>query len=408
MSEEPDSSGRGLSKGLLAIMAVACALGVANNYYCQPLLVAIARSLGATDRAIGSIPTLTQVGMGIGILLLAPLGDKMERRRLIVSTSLLCAASLVVIASARNLVMLQFASLAVGLTSVVSTLVLPFAVSLSRPKERGRTVGTIVSAMLIGILLSRTISGIVGEHLGWRVTFTAAAVLMIFMAGILRVLLPTSVPSVELPYRRLIVSMGDLVRQHRILREATINGVLLYAALSAFWASLVFFVESPAYGYGPAVVGLFGFVGAASATVAPIAGRLTDRHDPRRLVGIAAWMMLLSWVVLGIFGATLAGLIVGIIGLDLAAQAATISNQATVYSLPEAVHSRAYTVYRAAYSLGGALGAFLGVWGWSVAKWTGVCAVGGGFVAVALGLHAYAQRRASVEASSMLRAELKM
>lgn len=390
--DEP--AAKGLTPALLATMAIACALGVANNYYCQPLLVAIARSLGTTDRAIGSVPTLTQVGMGIGILLLAPLGDKVERRRLILTTTLLCAASLVVISLAPSLFLLQLASLAVGLSSVVSTLILPFAVSLGRPSERGRTVGTIVSAMLIGILLSRTISGVVGEHLGWRTMFGCASVLMLLMACVLRLLLPKSRPGVALPYGRLIASMLDLAREHRVLREATLNGVLLYGALSAFWASLVFFVESPAYGYGPSVVGLFGFVGAASATVAPLAGRLADRHDPRRLVGFAAGLMLLSYVLLAVFGAHLWGLVLGIVGLDLAAQAATISNQASVYSLPEPVHSRAYTVYRAAYSLGGAAGTFLGVWGWSVAGWTGVCAVGMGLILTALAFHALAQRRA--------------
>lgn len=381
-------SDRRLTPSLLLLMAVACAIGLANNYYCQPLLVAMARNLHASDAAIGTLPTLTQVGMAFGIILVTPLGDRYERRKLVVATSLACSTSLLVFALAPNITVLQIASAAVGLTSVVSTLVLPFAVSLAEPSQRGKTVGTIASSMLLGILLSRTISGSVGEHFGWRTMFFLASGMMATLALVLRIALPTSRPTANaLPYAKLLASMVQLAREHRSLREATTSGILLYGSLTAFWASLAFFCESPAYGFGPSTIGLFGFVGAAGAMSAPFAGRLADRMNPRQLVFISALLMLLSYGIMAAFGTQLWGLIAGILLLDAACQAATVSNQATVYSLPSEVHSRAYTVYRASFSLGGAAGAYLGVWGWSQGGWMGVCAVGTGLITSALAAH---------------------
>jgi predicted MFS family arabinose efflux permease len=374
-------------------MAVACGLGISNVYYNQPLLAQIQRSLHATVSQVGILPTLTQLGFALGVFFLAPLGDVLEKRRLILT--MLCLVTLALIAAtvAPNLPLLAVASLAIGVTSVISTLVLPFAVALSRPEERGATVGSIVSAMLIGILLSRTLSGFIGQWWGWRAMYGIASLLMIALALTLRALLPRSRPGVALSYGKLLRTMLGFLRTEPVLREATLNGVLLYAALSAFWATLVFLVEGPAYHYGPAVAGLFGLVAAGGALMAPLVGRLADRHSPRFLVGLASAAMLAGFLLLWAFGTQLWGLIVGVIILDVAAQTATISNQASVYSLKAEAHSRLYTVYRAAYSLGGSAGACLGVYGWSRAGWNGVCLVGVGLLALALALHAGIQRR---------------
>jgi predicted MFS family arabinose efflux permease len=379
-------------------MAVACGLGIANLYYNQPLLGQIGREMHADARSVGLLPMLTQIGFAVGVLFIAPLGDILERRRLVLSALVLVTGALLAAALAPSLTWLAVASLAVGIFSVTSTLVLPFAVALARPEERGATVGLIVSALLVGVLGSRTLSGLIGGIWGWRVVYAVAAVLMIVLAAVLRRLLPESRASACIGYGTLLRSMATLFRAEPLLRQATWNGMLCYGALSAFWATLVFFLESPAYRLGPAAAGLFGLVGAGSALAAPLVGRLVDRVSPRTIVGGAVVAMLLSFVAMMLFGGHLAGLIVGVVGLDLAAQTATVSNQATVYSLPQEVHSRLYTVYRAAYSLGGAAGAFLGAWAWSIDRWNGVCLVGVLLLGIALALHGIAQRRAAVHA----------
>jgi predicted MFS family arabinose efflux permease len=178
--------------------------------------------------------------------------------------------------------------------------------------------------------------------------------------------------------------MLTLLRREPVLREATVSGMLLFGALSAFWADLSFLLEGPAYGYGPAAAGLFGLVGAASALVAPLAGRLSDARDPRALVGRAALGMLAGYAVLALFGLRLWGVVAGVVLLDVASQSAAVANQASVYSLRPEAHSRLYTVYRAAFSLGGSAGAYLGAYGWSIAGWGGVCAIGAGLVGLAL------------------------
>lgn len=381
-----------LTLPLLITMAIACGLGVANLMYCQPLLGQISRSLHVTEPQVGTIPTLTQIGFAVGVLFIAPLGDVLERRRLIMTMLVLVSISLLVMAWSPSLAILQIAAFSVGITSVISTLVIPFAVHLAYPSQKGQTVGFIASAMLMGLLLSRTVSGTVGELLGWHAMFAIAA---LFMAGLffaLWALLPKSQPSSSLPYPELLRSMFGIVREHRSLREATYNGYLVYAALTAFWTTLIFLVESPAYGWGSKVAGMFGLVGATSALMAPITGKLADRHSPRMLVGVCTSLMLASYVVLYFFGTNLVGLILGIIGLDIAAQSTTISNQATVYSLPGEIHSRAYTVYRAFYSFGGATGAALGTWAWKLGQWHGVCLAAIGLLVLALSLHAFAQR----------------
>jgi predicted MFS family arabinose efflux permease len=381
-----------LTRTLLVTMAVACGLCIANLYYNQPLLPQIARSLHATVRQVGVLPVLGQVGFGIGVFFIAPLGDLLEKRRLILRMLALVTVAIAVAAFAPNLTVLAIAGFAIGITSVISTLVLPFAVGLSRPEERGKTVGTIASAMLIGILLSRTLSGFIGEMWGWRVMYGVAEGLMIALLLVMRTLLPRSQPTTDMPYRKLMVSMVHLFRQQPVLRDATFNGALCYGALSAFWATLVFYVESPVYGYGAAMAGMFGLVAALGALAAPLIGRLTDRHSPRIIVGWAVAMMLAGFVELWALGGHLWGLILGVILIDLAAQCATISNQASVYSLVPDAQSRLYTVYRAVYSVGGAVGAFLGVYAWSLFRWNGVCAVGCTLLGVAFLLHQQAQQ----------------
>jgi len=369
-------------------MALACGLAIANIAYNQPLLGQISRSLHVTHAQVGVLPTFTQIGFACGVFFIAPLGDILERRRLILVMLSLVTVSLLATAFASSIALLSLCGFAVGVTSVISTLVLPFAVALSDPEQRGATVGVIASAMLIGTLLSRTLSGAVGQLLGWRSVYVLAAILMVVLAIVMRFLLPKSAPSAKMSYPTLLRTMLGFVKTEPVLQRAALNGMILYAALSAFWATLAFVVESPAYRFGPAIAGLFGLAGAGGALLAPRVGKLADAYSPRMLVGISAAGMLGSYLILWAYGLHLAGLVVGVVLLDLAAQAATISNQASVYSLPPAAHSRMYTVYRSAYSVGGSVGAYLGVLGWSAYEWNGVCGVGVTLISVALVAHA--------------------
>jgi predicted MFS family arabinose efflux permease len=382
-----------LTPRLKLIMAVTCGAAIANVYYNQPLLAQIGQDFHASARQVGALPTLTQVGFAIGVFLIAPLGDVLERRRLILTTLLLLTLSLVAATLSPNLLCLSISNLLIGITAVISTLVLPFAVSLAKPEERGATVGSIAGAMMLGTLLSRTLSGVIGGELGWRFMYGFAAFLMLTMALSLRRVLPVSVPAAQLSYPALLRSMFTLVRTEPQLRLATANGMLLFGALSTFWATLIYLVESPAYHLGPAAAGLFGLVGGAGAGAAPFVGRLADRLSPRVIVGWATVTILVGFLILWAFGTNLFGLIVGVILIDVAAQTATVSNQATVYGLSTTAQSRMYTVYRAAYSLGGSLGAMLGIWGWSVWGWNGVCAVAVGLLVMALALHTWAERK---------------
>jgi predicted MFS family arabinose efflux permease len=382
-----------LTRPLLFTMALACGLAIANVAYNQPLLGQISASLHVSHREVGILPSLTQMGFACGVFFIAPLGDVLERRRLILTMLGLVSVSLVATALAPNMGVLGLCGLAVGVTSVISTLVLPFAVALARPDERGATVGVLSSAMLIGTLLSRTLSGAVGEYLGWRAVYAFAAVFMVALAVTMRALLPRSAPQAAMPYPHLLRTMLGFLRTEPVLQQATLNGFLLYGALSAFWATLAFLMESPAYHYGPAAAGLFGLVGAGGATLAPHVGRLADAYSPRLLVGIAATGMLVAYVMLFGFGTHLARLIAAVILLDLCAQSATISNQASVYSLPSHAHSRYYTVYRAAYSLGGSMGAWLGAAAWGLYGWKGVCCTGITLLSIALLFHLRASAR---------------
>lgn len=375
-------------------MALACGLAIANLFYNQPLLAQIGRGLHATVRQVGLLPALTQAGFAVGVFLIAPLGDILERRRLILTMLGLVTLTLVGAAIAPNLAVLAVASLLMGVTSVISTLVLPFAVQLARPNERGATVGSMAAAMLIGILLSRTLSGLIGGVLGWRFMYAVAAIFMVALALVLRRLLPTSRPALTMPYGALLRSMIGLFRSEPLLRSATYNGMLVYAALSAFWATLIFFVEGRSYHYGPAAAGMFGLVAALGASATPLVGRLADRLSPRTIVGIASGVMLAGFALLWAYGTCLTGLIAGVILIDVAAQTATVSNQATVYSLAPNAHSRVYTIYRTAYSVGGSAGALAGAWGWSVRGWPGVCAMSSTCITFALFLHLWAWRTA--------------
>ena len=357
-------------------MSAASGICVANIYYCQPLLSEIGRSLGVSDRAIGYLPMWTQAGTALGMFTFVPLGDMFPRRKLIVIMSLLSGLTVAMMAIAPNLALLNAAAFATGLTGIVMHLILPFAAKLASPEKRGHVVGTVLSGLLLGILLARVVSGFVGDLLGWRAMYWIAAAAMLTLSVVLRYALPYDRPEPNLRYGELVRSIAHLAWTQPLLREAAVIGGLLFGAFSSFWATLVFFLGTPPYHYGPRVAGLFGLVGAVGVMCAPWAGRLADRKGPAFTVTLGISIALGSYLVFDLAGYGVWGLVAGVILLDLGVQAGHVANQTRIYALVPEARSRLNTVYMVTYFLGGALGSALGAYGWTHWRWNGVCAAG--------------------------------
>jgi predicted MFS family arabinose efflux permease len=374
-----------IERTTLAAMAVGCGLAVANLYYAQPLLADMGRYFGVPERRMGLVAMLSQAGYAAGLLLFVPLGDRLERRSFILAMLGAVTVALVAVAAAPSFTWLAAASLAVGVTTVTPQLLVPFAAHLAGPGERGRVVGTVMSGLLVGILAARTVSGLVGESLGWRAMYAVAAALMVALALALRWLLPRSQPEPSgLSYLGLLRSIGGLLRDEPVLRQSCLFGATGFGAFSAFWTALAFHLAGPPFRYPSSIIGLFGLAGIVGALAASAAGRLADRQSPRRAVGAGLAGILLAYGVLAGAGGTLGGLVAGVVLLDLGAQAAHISNQSRIYAVRPEARSRMNTAYMVASFVGGAIGSYGGAWGWSLAGWGGVCLVGLALTAVGL------------------------
>ena len=365
-----------ISTAHIVLMSVSVGAIVANIYYIQPLLSAISATFRISVPQVGTIAMLTQLGAALGMLLFVPLGDTKERRRLIVILLVCESAFLALMAGAQNYIWLAFASLGIGMAGSAVHLIVPFAAQLASPARRGAAVGAVLSGLLFGILLARTLSGLLGAWFGWRAIYWLAACIMLALAVLIRLGLPRSKPTLTLSWPQLIHSSAVLVRTQPVLREAALLSATLFCAFSAFWTTLVFFLGTPPYHYGSAVAGLFGLVGAAGALSAPFVGRLADRYGARRNVLFALLITAASFVDLYFFGRHMAGLIAGVILLDIGVQAGHVSNQTRIYSLVPEARSRLNMVYMICYFCAGAIGSFSGSLLWHHFAWAGVCAFG--------------------------------
>lgn len=373
-----------LSRRLLWTLTAGTVLAVGNVYYCQPLLGEIAATFQQSAASTGAIPMLSQLGYVVGLLFLTPLGDVLEKRGLLMWLLVLAGLALLAAGFAPSYPFFLAACLGIGLTSVLVQILIPFVAVLSAPQERGRNLGVVLSAALVGVLISRTLSGFVGAHLGWRGVYFAAGATMFALAVLMRLGLPRYESPVRLSYPRLMHSVWRLFRELPELRAIALTGALMYAALSAFWASLAFYLQSETFSAGPATAGLFGLVGTVGALSANFTGRNVERIGARRIVQGCIVVMLVAYAVFAGLGATWVGLIAGVVLLDLGAQAATVSNQTEIYRLHPEAQTRLNTIYKIFYFAGGACGSALSAIAWDAFAWRGVCAVGVGFLLLAL------------------------
>jgi len=371
-----------ISRGLTLAMALAAGIAVANIYYNQPMLGIMEQDLGNTQ-ITGLIPTVTQLGYAAGLFLLVPLGDLMDKRKLIVCQFMLLALALILVAIAPSASVVVVASLAMGICATVVQQVVPFAAALAAPASRGKTMGTVMAGVLCGILLSRTLAGFVATAWGWRDMFWLAAPLAIAMALMMSLLLPRNYPRVTMSYGTALTSLTSLWKQERPLRFATMIQASLFASFSAFWTVLSLHLQEPRYHLGANIAGLFGIIGAVGVIAAPIAGRIADRRGPALVISASAVLSLLSWLIFDFWGA-LPGLIVGVIILDFGIQSALVSNQHVVFALNPEARSRLNTVFMTGMFLGGAVGSAGATFFWNLAGWPAVCGFGIVFSVIAL------------------------
>lgn len=365
-------------------MAFAAGAIVANLYYNQPLLREIGGSLGARDDSLGLIPTLPQVGYALGLLLLVPIGDSQERRRWIVGLTCCVSVTLVAVALAPNLPFYLVASLLMGAAAVVPQMLIPFVAHLAPPEQRGRLIGVVMSGLLIGILLSRTVAGFVGEALGWRSLYGASAAAMLLLALALRLELPKQRPAAPMPYPALLRSLVHLFREEPVVRRHALLGAISFAVFAGFWATLALHLQALPAAHGPRVAGLFGVVGVAGALAAPLVGRYADHNPGMGVHRIAISLLAVAYGLLWVFGGSLLGLAAGVILLDLGAQANHIANQTQVYAQRPEARNRLNSLYMVGCFIGSSGGAYLFSGAWVRWGWAGVCSLGVGIACLGL------------------------
>lgn len=372
-----------LARSTVLVLAVATGTAVANNYFAQPLLPVISRSVHLSSAAAGLIVTVAQVGYALGLLLILPLGDLLERRRLVVGLSVVTAGCLTWFALAGSGAVLLPAAAAVGLATVLAQVLVPFAASLAGDAERGRVVGMVMSGLLIGILLARTVAGALAGLGNWRVVYLVAAAVMLVQAAVLRARLPTWREHTDLRYPAALGSTLRLFAEEPIIRLRSLFGLLGFATFSVLWTSMSLMLDA-SYHLGPALIGLFGLAGAGGAIAATGAGRRSDRGRSRSTTVVTSLLLLVAWLPLWAGSRSLAAFVVGVVLLDIGAQGLHITNQGAIYRIRAEARSRVTSVYMVCYFIGGALGSALSTYAYQRDGWDGACLLGAGFAAGAV------------------------
>lgn len=375
-----------MPRGLVWLFAAASGLSVANVYYAQPLLDALARDFSISHAAVGGVVTATQVGCALALLLLVPLGDRVDRRRLMALQLLALVAALVAVSMARSAPALLSGMLAVGLLGTAMTQgLIAYAASAAAPHEQGRVVGAAQGGVFIGLLLARVFAGGISDLAGWRGVYCCAALLMLAIALPLWRRLPALPPTPSVvSYPRLIASMLTLLRQEKVLQVRGVLALLMFAAFNIFWSALVLPLSAPPYGFSHTAIGAFGLVGVVGALAAARAGQWADQGHAQRTSAAALAILLLAWWPLSLMHWSLWALVIGIVLLDLGGQALHVTNQSLIFrSRPEA-HSRLVGLYMLFYAIGSGLGAIGTTVIYAHAGWQGVCLLGAAVSLLAL------------------------
>lgn len=368
-----------LSRADVLLMAFCTGLIVANIYYCQPLIILIAKEFNISESVAGRATYLTQAGYALGLLLLVPLGDMFERKKQILVITGLAILSLLLAGFSHSFGVLEVACVLIGASSIVPQLILPMAANLSSDENRGETIGIIMSGLLIGILGSRSLSGTIGYLWGWRSMFLIAAAICLLLVLLMAKRFPASLPSFKGNYQQLMGSMFGYIKSQPVLRETSLINFLAFATLSAFWTTMVLYLASPPFNFQSLQIGLFGIAGAAGALAAPLVGKLSDSREPRKNLLIGLVLQLISIVAFYFTQSHLFLFVAGIILLDIGQQAIHVTNQTRIYALIPEARNRLNTIFMSVSFVGASVGSAAGLWLWDMGHWPMFC-LGSGLV----------------------------
>jgi predicted MFS family arabinose efflux permease len=370
----------GIPRFLLLTLAIIAGLAVANLYYAQPLLNMIKDDLKVTTFEVNFIPMLCQIGYAAGVLFIVPLGDLLYRKKIILTNFAILVVSLLAIAFTKNMPLILIASFLSGICSVTPQIFIPIAAQFSRPEKKSSNVGIVLSGLLTGILMSRVISGIVGEHLGWREMYYIATFLMILCFIAIQQLLPDIPPTFNGRYMSLMKSIYRLLRTYRQLITHSTRAALAFGSFTCMWACMAFKIKAAPFFAGSDVVGLLGLCGLGGVMTASLAGKYIPLVGVRNFHYIGCSFSLLAWAFLYFGGNTYVGLVIGVVLIDIGMQCIQLSNQSSLFALCPPASNRINTIFMTIFFLGGSLGTFLAGSIWQSFEWNGIISIGVGLV----------------------------
>lgn len=382
----------GIPAHILWTLAIVAGISVANLYYNQPLLNLMRDDLDTTDFRANLIAMVTQGGYALGLLFIVPLGDLFHRKKIILLNFAVLVAALCAMAAARDIYTVWGGSLLTGICSVVPQIFVPIASQYSRPEHKGRNVGLVISGLLTGILASRVVSGWVGDVLGWREMYVIAAVGMCLCALVVLKVLPDIPPTFKGQYRTLMGSLFLLVRDHPALRVYSVRAGLAFGSFLALWSCLAFKMEGAPFHADSDVVGALGLCGIAGALTASFVGKHVKRVGIRNFNYIGCALILSAWASLYFGGSSYAGIIAGVLLIDIGMQCIQLSNQTSIFELCPSASNRVNTIFMTTYFIGGSLGTFLAGSFWHVGGWAGVAAVGATLTLCSLSLTLFTRK----------------
>ena len=360
-----------VSRFLIGLMAVSAGITVANIYYNQPILKEIAADLGSTESQAGMVSMLSQVGYGLGLFFLTPLGDKINKKKLIISLQVLLIAALLLVTFTHNIFQLWSLSLLISMFSVSVQVIMPMAAGMDS-ENRGKNVGTIFTGVLIGILAARVFSGSIAEWLGWRYVYLISAGAVGLATVMLQIKLPNVTTRFSGSYPQLLGSALQQIKRFPLLREVSLVGILQFGLFCSFWTTLTFYLSGTPFNFSSNIIGLFGLVAIAGALLAPVFGKLADKGGSKKIRFIALGLIVVSILLMISLPTSIPVLVLAVFLLDVGAQAIQVTNVAMIYTLDESSHSRINTIYMTSFFTGGALGTLIGIYCWKYGGWLGV------------------------------------